>query len=108
MFRPGVGCIALSVAQEVKGEHGNRERDLSDNPGAIGDCAGRGLIRRDRVVVWGGSAGGYSTFVCLTKAPETFAAGIALYGLVDIYAFGLETHRYERYDVDSIIGPSSE
>lgn len=82
--------------------------DLSDNLGAIDYCAGRGLIRRDRVVAWGGSAGGYSTFVCLTKAPEVFAAGIALYGLVDIYAFGLETHRYERYYVESITGPSSE
>jgi dipeptidyl aminopeptidase/acylaminoacyl peptidase len=82
--------------------------DLADNLGAIDVCAARGLIRRDRVVAWGGSAGGYSTFVCLTKAPEVFAAGIALYGLVDIYTFGLETHRYERYYVESIMGPSSE
>lgn len=81
--------------------------DLSDNLGAVDFCEARGLIRRDRVVAWGGSAGGYSTFVCLTKAPEVFAAGIALYGLVDIYAFGLETHRYERYYVESIMGPSS-
>jgi len=82
--------------------------DLTDNLGAVEFCAGRGLIRRDRVVAWGGSAGGYSTFVCLTKAPDVFAAGIALYGLVDIYTFGLETHRYERYYVESIMGASSD
>jgi dipeptidyl aminopeptidase/acylaminoacyl peptidase len=84
------------------------EGDLADNLGAIDLCAERGLIRRDRVVAWGGSAGGYSTFVCVTRAPDTFAAGIALYGLTDIYAFGLETHRYERYYVQTIMGPSSE
>lgn len=80
--------------------------DLADNIGAVNFCADRRLIRRDRVVALGGSAGGYSTFVCMTKAPEVFAAGIALYGLTDIYTFGLETHRYERYYVQSIMGPS--
>ncbi len=82
--------------------------DLQDNLGAIEACAARGLIRRDRAVAWGGSAGGYSTFVCMTQAPDVFAAGIALYGLVDIYPFGLETHRYERYYVQTIMGPSNE
>jgi dipeptidyl aminopeptidase/acylaminoacyl peptidase len=82
--------------------------DLDDNLGAIDLCLQRGLIRPDRVVAWGGSAGGYSTLVCLTGAPERFAAGVALFGLYDLYAFGLETHRYERYYVETILGPSSE
>jgi hypothetical protein len=56
----------------------------------------------------GGSAGGYSTLVCLTRAPERFAGGVALFGLYDLYAFGLETHRYERYYVETILGPSAE
>ncbi len=82
--------------------------DLQDNIGGIELCAERGLIRRDRVVAWGGSAGGYSTFVCMTRAPEVFAGGVALYGLTDIYPFGWETHRYERYYIQSIMGPSDE
>jgi dipeptidyl aminopeptidase/acylaminoacyl peptidase len=82
--------------------------DIADNVGAIDYCAGRGLIRLDRAVAWGGSAGGYSTLVCLTKAPQRFAGGIALYGLYDLYTFGLETHRYERYYVETILGPSSD
>ena len=82
--------------------------DLRDNIGGIELCAERGLIRHDRVVAWGGSAGGYSTFVCMTRAPEVFAGGVALYGLTDIYPFGWETHRYERYYIQSIMGPSDE
>jgi dipeptidyl aminopeptidase/acylaminoacyl peptidase len=82
--------------------------DLADNVGAIDYCAERGLIRLDRAVAWGGSAGGYSTLVCVTKAPERFAGGIALYGLYDLYTFGLETHRYERYYVETILGPSAD
>jgi dipeptidyl aminopeptidase/acylaminoacyl peptidase len=82
--------------------------DLADNLGGIDLCAERGLIRPDWVVAWGGSAGGYSTLVCLTAAPDRFAAGVALFGLYDLYTFGLETHRYERYYVETILGPSSD
>src|SRR5262249_15481765 len=41
------------------------EGDLADNVGAIDYCAAHGLIRPDRAVAWGGSAGGYSTLVCV-------------------------------------------
>lgn len=82
--------------------------DLADNLGGIDLCLQRGLIRGDRVVAWGGSAGGYSTLVCLTEAPDRFAGGIAFYGLYDLYGFGLETHRYERYYVETILGETSE
>jgi dipeptidyl aminopeptidase/acylaminoacyl peptidase len=82
--------------------------DLLDYLGGVDLCAERGLIRNDRVVAWGGSAGGYSTVLCLTGAPERFAAGVALFGLYDLYSFGLETHRYERYYVETILGSSAE
>jgi dipeptidyl aminopeptidase/acylaminoacyl peptidase len=82
--------------------------DLQDNLGAVELCAQRGLIRRDQVVAWGGSAGGYSTLVCVTRAPQSFAGGVALFGLYDLYTFGLETHRYERYYVETILGASCE
>jgi dipeptidyl aminopeptidase/acylaminoacyl peptidase len=84
------------------------EGDLADNIGAIDFAARRQLIRPDRAVAWGGSAGGYSTLVCVTQAPDRFAGGVALYGLYDLYAFGLETHRLERYYVETILGRSSE
>ncbi len=82
--------------------------DLEDNLGGIDLCADRGLIRPDRVVAWGGSAGGYSTIVCLTGAPDRFAAGVALFGLYDLYSAGLETHRYERYYVETILGSTAD
>ncbi len=82
--------------------------DLADYLGGIDLCQRRGLIRNDRVVAWGGSAGGYSTLLCLTGAPDRFAAGVALFGLYDLYSFGLETHRYERYYVETILGSSAD
>jgi dipeptidyl aminopeptidase/acylaminoacyl peptidase len=82
--------------------------DLEDNLGGVDLCLKRNLIRPDRVVAWGGSAGGYSTLVCVTAAPDRFAGGVSLYGLFDLFTFGLETHRYERYYVETILGPSSE
>ena len=80
--------------------------DLEDNLGAIDVARERNLIRPDHVVAWGGSAGAYSVLIGMTQAPERFAAGVALFGLYDLYAFGLETHRYERYYVETILGPS--
>jgi dipeptidyl aminopeptidase/acylaminoacyl peptidase len=82
--------------------------DLDDYLGGVDLCDRRGLIRSDRVVAWGGSAGGYSTLLCLTGAPDRFAAGVALFGLYDLYTFGLETHRYERYYVETILGSSAD
>jgi len=82
--------------------------DLDDNIGAIDLCLERNLINDRRVVAWGGSAGGYSTLICLTAAPDRFAGGVALFGLYDHYAFGLETHRYERYYVETILGTSAD
>jgi dipeptidyl aminopeptidase/acylaminoacyl peptidase len=82
--------------------------DLLDNLGGVDLCLERGLIRDDRVVAWGGSAGGYSTLVCLNEAPERFAGGVALFGLYDLYSFGMETHRLERFYVETILGPSAD
>jgi dipeptidyl aminopeptidase/acylaminoacyl peptidase len=36
-----------------------------------------------RIAAWGGSYGGYMTMLALAKAPETFSAGVSLYGVSD-------------------------
>ncbi|HET9015462.1 MAG TPA: S9 family peptidase [Thermomicrobiaceae bacterium] len=82
--------------------------DLEDNVASIAAVDGLGLIDRSRSVAWGGSGGGYATMVCLTRKPEVFKAGVALFGLSNLVAFGEQTDRLARDLVPWILGPSRE
>jgi dipeptidyl aminopeptidase/acylaminoacyl peptidase len=58
----------------------------------------RGLADPDRVMITGGSAGGYTTLMAMGVS-EVFAAGISEFGVADLVTFHEETHKFEsRYD----------
>ena len=42
---------------------------------------------KDRLVVYGGSYGGYTVFVALSRWPELWRAGVDLFGVVDLKTF---------------------
>lgn len=78
--------------------------DLEDNiTGAEAVIAG-GLVDPDKVVATGGSAGGYSTLICMTKAPGFFKAGIARYGIADLATFTDTTWVFERHYIAKLMG----
>ncbi len=81
------------------------EGDLQDNIRCIDVLRERGLVDEDRVVAWGGSGGGLATFACLTMAPLSFAAGVALYGIGDFLSFPFQADRFARDLVASELGP---
>ena len=54
-----------------------------------------GMADPKRLVITGGSAGGYSTLMALTQQPDFWAAGISLYGIGDMYELRLGSHRFE-------------
>ena len=65
------------------------------------------LVDRDRVIIRGGSAGGYTTINALTFH-DFFAAGAALYGIADLMVFIDDTHKFESRYLDSLVGPYPE
>lgn len=65
---------------------------LADRPGVDGS----------RIGIYGGSYGGYMTLLCLFKAPERFAAGVALAPVTDWRLY--DTHYTERYLGDPAVG----
>ena len=67
----------------------------------------RGLVDKDRVIIRGGSAGGYTTINALTFH-DFFAAGAALYGIADLMVFIGDTHKFESRYLDSLVGPYPE
>ena len=66
-----------------------------------------GLADKDRVIIRGGSAGGYTTINALTFE-DFFAAGAALYGIADLMVFIGDTHKFESRYLDSLVGPYPE
>ena len=64
----------------------------------------QGLVDKDRVIIRGGSAGGYSTINALTFH-DFFAVGAALYGIADLMVFIGDTHKFESRYLESLVGP---
>jgi dipeptidyl aminopeptidase/acylaminoacyl peptidase len=59
-----------------------------------------------RLMISGGSAGGYTTLRALTPEGEkTFTAGASYYGVSDLEALARDTHKFESRYLDWLIGP---
>src|SRR5919112_3240779 len=78
--------------------------DVEDCSGGAIYLAGRGLVDGDRLMITGGSAGGYTT-LCALAFTDTFAAGASHYGVSDLEELANETHKFESRYLDRLIGP---
>ena len=79
------------------------------------DCvsAARHLVREGdadpaRTWVEGGSAGGYVVMCALVYDAEAFAAGVSYFGVADVEALELDTHKFESHYSDTLVGPYPE
>ena len=60
----------------------------------------------ERLMISGGSAGGYTTLCALTlKDDKVFSAGASYYGVSDLEALARDTHKVESRYLDWLIGP---
>ena len=83
------------------------EVDLDDCEAAALALVGDGRVDGERLLITGGSAGGYTTLACLAFR-DTFAAGASHYGVADLEALAVETHKFESRYLDKLIGPYPE
>lgn len=67
----------------------------------------RGEVDENRLMITGGSAGGYTTLCALTFR-DTFKAGASHYGVSDAEALAAETHKFESRYLDKLFGPYPE
>ena len=68
----------------------------------------RGWGDPDRVVVMGGSAGGFVVLNVLASHPGLCAAGVDLYGVADLLALAEVDHRFEAHYTHSLVGPPAD
>jgi dipeptidyl aminopeptidase/acylaminoacyl peptidase len=78
--------------------------DVEDCINGAGFLAERGLVDKDRMVITGGSAGGYTTLAALVFH-DVFRGGGSYYGVSDIAALARDTHKFESRYLDWLIGP---
>jgi dipeptidyl aminopeptidase/acylaminoacyl peptidase len=62
------------------------------------------LVDHNRIVIRGGSAGGYTTLAALTFR-SFFQGGASYYGISDLALLTRETHKFESRYLDWLIGP---
>jgi len=88
--------------EKLKGEWG--VADVADCVNAAKFLAERGDVDPQRLLIRGGSAGGY-TVLCALAFHEVFSAGCSLYGVADLEALATDTHKFESRYLDNLVGP---
>ncbi len=83
------------------------EVDVDDCINAAKHLVREGLVDGDRVAITGGSAGGFTTLLALTKR-DYFKAGSSLYGVGDLVTFVHDTHKFESRYLEWLVGPYPE
>ena len=81
--------------------------DVDDCINAARHLIDQGLVDPERVAITGGSAGGYTTLLSLTKR-DFYNAGASHYGIGDLERFIGETHKFESRYCDLMVGPYPE
>ena len=78
--------------------------DVEDCVACARFLAERGDVDPERLIIRGGSAGGF-TVLCALAFHDTFTAGASLYGVADLEALAADTHKFESRYLESLVGP---
>jgi len=82
--------------------------DVEDALSGVEFLAKQERIDRDRTVIMGGSAGGFTVLQTMTQKPDAFTAGVSLYGVANQFHLASDTHKFERHYLDTMLGPLPE
>ncbi len=108
----GIGVVDVNYGGSTGYGRAYRER-LNDQWGVVDvdDCVhaaeylvAQGKADGRRLVIRGGSAGGYTTLAALTFR-QVFAAGASYYGISDLETMTTDTHKFESRYLDRLVGP---
>ncbi|MBT3714279.1 MAG: S9 family peptidase, partial [Anaerolineae bacterium] len=78
--------------------------DVEDAVGGAEALVEQGLADPKRLVIMGGSAGGYTVLNSLVHRPGFFKAGIASYAVTNLFTLDIDTHKFESHYNASMVG----
>ena len=79
--------------------------DVEDAVSGVRHLADQGYVDKDRQVIMGGSAGGFTVLKALEDYPGVFKAGVCMYGVANQFTLVADTHKFEERYSDSLLGP---
>ncbi|HEX7973958.1 MAG TPA: S9 family peptidase [Anaerolineales bacterium] len=82
--------------------------DVQDAVSGGRALAGQGRVDPGRLVIIGGSAGGFTVLKALEDYSGFFKAGICLYGVSNQFSLAADTHKFEARYSDQLLGPLPE
>lgn len=82
-------------------------RDVEDCSAAATYLSQQGRVDPERLIIKGGSAGGYTTLAALAFG-DVFKAGASYYGVADLELLAGDSHKFESRYLDSMVGPYPE
>jgi dipeptidyl aminopeptidase/acylaminoacyl peptidase len=86
----------------LKGEWGRI--DLQDTIEGCQALIERGLADPAKLIIKGGSAGGYTLLNALVHHPGFFKAGICSYGVSNLFLLDMDTHKFEAHYTKRLVG----
>ncbi|MDH5649591.1 MAG: prolyl oligopeptidase family serine peptidase [Gammaproteobacteria bacterium] len=111
------GYAVLDVNYAGSTGYGRRYRDRLNGGWGVADVrdcicganylANQGKVDKQRLIITGSSAGGYTVLSALTFA-DTFKAGASYYGISELESLVIHTHKFEAHYLDRLIGPYPE
>ena len=88
-------------------KHGWGIRDVEDVCDAADYLAARGIVDRERLIIKGSSAGGY-TVLCALTFHDIFACGASYYGISNLESLLADTHKFESRYTEQLVGAYPE
>lgn len=79
--------------------------DVEDCASGAKHLADQGLVDRRKLVIMGGSAGGFTVYQSLIDKPGFYKAGVCLFGVANQFGLAMDTHKFEERYLDSMLGP---
>lgn len=78
--------------------------DVTDSIAGVKHLVEKGLADSEKVVIMGGSAGGFTVLQSLIEYPNFYKAGICSYGVSDQFGLVMDTHKFEERYSEWLLG----
>ncbi len=82
--------------------------DVQDSKFGAQHLVDQGLADPTRLVIMGGSAGGFTVLQSLCEIPGFYRAALCLFGVANQFLLAADTHKFEARYLDSLLGPLPE
>jgi dipeptidyl aminopeptidase/acylaminoacyl peptidase len=79
--------------------------DVEDSVSGARHLVDQEVVDGERLVIIGSSAGGFTVLKALQDFPGFFKAGVAMYAVSDQFGLATDTHKFEIYYSDYLLGP---